>query len=171
VDNAAALVLSGGEMGRIGFFCVAASAALAWPMLGRAQIQVFGPCAQVDRPIASLSFDNAQHRAWYLRFWTGSCAGVRGFCLSGSPNWNATVAYVTAHAQPAEREALVVKTCRLGEKIGFEWARDRKVHRITIHDLADLGELLRRSHDMDVAVDRASQKVAVLMDAKRASSP
>jgi hypothetical protein len=150
---------------------LAASAALVWPGMAPAQSQVFGACAGIVRPISSLSFDNEQHRAWYLRFWTGDCGGVHGFCLAGSPNWDATVAYVAAHAQPSQRDALIAETCRLGETAGFEWARDRRVHRITIHDLLGLGEMLRRSHDMKAAVDQASQKVAILMEPRRLPSP
>ena len=118
---------------------------LIWPLAAVAQPQGSPPCAGVTTPVSAIRFDNGEHRAWYLRFWTGDCAGTHSFCMPGSPNWLTTVAYVTEHALPAERQALVARTCRLGQQIGLEWSREAHVKRITVSDLREFGAIMKRT--------------------------
>ncbi|HEY1750158.1 MAG TPA: hypothetical protein VGG29_02785 [Caulobacteraceae bacterium] len=132
-------------------------AALAQPS------QVYQACSGVATPMGALRFDNAEHRAWYVRFWTGDCAGTHSFCLPGSPDWMTTVTYVAQHAAPAQRAALINRTCRLGQVIGMEWARDSHIKRISLKDLRAFSDILRRTPDVNTALNDIAAKVAALL--------
>jgi hypothetical protein len=108
---------------------------LAFGLAGAAQAQdyVRADCrAQLDP--ASLRFDTPLHQRWYRRFWTGDCDHLP-MCFSGSPNWNDIVGKLLIRGGPAEQAALLPKACRLGQMIGLEWARDKKIRRIDTGDL------------------------------------
>jgi hypothetical protein len=60
-----------------------------------------------DVPYDGLTFNNAKHRLWYARFWTGHCTGLSLFvCFSGKPYWNETMRRLVAAASPEQRPAL-----------------------------------------------------------------
>lgn len=141
--------------------------AWGWPMAALAQPTVFQQCASVATPMTAIRFDDDQHRAWYLRFWTGSCAGTHSFCIPGSPNWMTTVSYVTEHAPPPERAALVTRTCRLGQEIGLEWSRSPRIKRISANDLRLFSDILRHTPDLNAALNQIGAKVAALIAGKR----
>jgi hypothetical protein len=48
---------------------------------------------------------------------------------------------------PSEQTALLPKACRLGQTIGLEWSRDKKVRRIDTADLRAFRGQLEKSGD------------------------
>jgi len=111
----------------------------------QAQDYVRVDCRNQFDPAAS-RFDTPLHQRWYRRFWTGDCDHLP-LCLPGSPNWNDIVGQLMVRGGPAERAALLPKACRLGQVIGLEWARDKKVRRIDTRDLHAFKSQLEASGD------------------------
>ena len=78
------------------------SAALLFGIIAGLAVAPTSIQAQEQRCAAVLTappaFDDDTHRRWYRRFWTGSCEGVSGMCMSGSPNWNEMLSNLTAAA-------------------------------------------------------------------------
>jgi hypothetical protein len=112
---------------------------------GNASAQDFMPaaCAVLFAQDSPDHFDNAAHRAWYRRFWNGSCAGVTDFCAGGQPNWGTEISALVDRAAPDQRQAVSAQACRLGRKVGLEWARDNAVRKI---NTTELSALLRTLH-------------------------
>jgi hypothetical protein len=52
---------------------------------------------------AGIAFDDAKHRGWYVRFWTGSCKELRVICFSGAPYWSEIMQRLLVNV-PAERQ-------------------------------------------------------------------
>jgi len=148
---------------------IAATFAALAPLTAMAQPPQVS-CAGLVTPLGALKFDSDEHKAWYVRFWTGDCSGTHSFCMPGSPNWMTSVAYVVAHAKPAQRNDLVARTCRLGQRVGFEWARAPKLKRIGVGDLRGFGDLMRKSPDLSLALDQINARVAVLLAKPRSGS-
>lgn len=129
-------------------------ALLAFGLAGVAHAQdyVRADCrAQLDP--ASLRFDTPLHQRWYRRFWTGDCDHLP-MCFPGSPNWNDIVGKLLIRGGPAEQAALLPKACRLGQMIGLEWARDKKIRRIDTGDLRAFKGQLEASGDALRGIDR-----------------
>lgn len=121
--------------------------ALGCSLLGTVQAQdyVRADCrGQLDT--STLRFDTSLHQRWYRRFWTGDCDHLP-LCIPGSPNWNSIVGKLLVRGGPAEQAALLPKACRLGQMIGLEWARDKKVRRIDTRDLHAFKGQLEASGD------------------------
>ena len=128
--------------------------ALALGLAGAAQAQdyVRADCrAQLN--LAGLRFDTPLHQRWYRRFWTGDCDHLP-MCFSGSPNWNDIVGKLLIRGGPAEQAALLPKACRLGQTIGLEWARDKKIRRIDTGDLHAFKSQLEASGDALRGIDQ-----------------
>lgn len=106
-------------------------------------------------------FETPEHARWYKRFWTGECDHLP-MCMSGSPNWNDIVGKLVVRGGPAEHAVLLPKVCRLGQTIGMEWARHKKVRRI------DTGDLRAFKAQLEVAGDplRGVEQVETLARAK-----
>lgn len=101
------------------------------------------PDCRPSESIATLKFDDQRHRAWYRRFWSGQCDGLAPFtCFVGDPNWNDVVRRLALEAPPADRPRMVVELCAMGQLLGFEWARDNAIRRVSTHDLEGLTHLL-----------------------------
>jgi hypothetical protein len=107
-----------------------------------------------------ITFDSATHRAWYVRFWTGSCREVRSLCLSGAPYWGEIMQRLLAHVPADRREQVRARLIVLGQRIGYEWAKDNDIRRI------DDGDIQRWSADLkrniahpEPAIARLEQKV------------
>ncbi len=77
-----------------------------------------------------IAFDDAKHRGWYLRFWTGSCKEVRGVCLSGAPYWGEIMQRLLTNVPAQQQEKLRTRLILLGQRIGYEWAKENDVRRI-----------------------------------------
>ena len=122
-------------------------AALALGLASAAQAQdyVRADCRALVNP-AALRFDTPEHVRWYRRFWTGDCDHLP-FCFPGSPNWNDIVGKLLTRGGPAEQAALLPKACRLGQTIGLEWSRDKKIRRIDTGDLRTFKGQLEASGD------------------------
>ena len=122
-------------------------AAAVLGLCGAAEAQDFirPDCRSQSNPPAG-SFDTALHARWYKRFWTGDCDKLP-MCLSGAPNWNDVVGALLIRGGPTERATLLPKACRLGQTIGLEWARDKKIRRIDTSDLRAFKKQLDASGD------------------------
>jgi len=127
-----------------------------------AQDYVRADCRPQLDPTAS-RFETSLHQRWYRRFWTGDCDNLP-MCFPGSPNWNTIVGKLLIRGGPSEQAALLPKACRLGQTIGMEWARDKKVRRIDTADLHVFKGQLEASGD----ALRGVEKVEALVRAKLA---
>jgi hypothetical protein len=126
---------------------VALLATLVFGLSGVAQAQdyVRADCRGLVNP-ATLRFDTPEQVRWYKRFWTGDCDHLP-FCFPGSPNWNDIVGKLMVRGGPSEQAALLPKACRLGQLIGLEWSRDKKVRHIDTGDLRAFKGILEKSGD------------------------
>jgi hypothetical protein len=103
-------------------------------------------CRAMVKPTDAIRFDTDEHLRWYKRFWTGTCDHL-SFCFPGSPNWNDIVGKLLTRGGPAEQAALLPKACRLGQTIGLEWSRNKKIRRIDTADLRTFKGQLEASGD------------------------
>jgi len=111
-------------------------------------------------PYAGLTFDNERHKAWYTRFWTGSCRDVPDlFCLPGDPSWYASVDQMVKLVPAADQDHVQNRLLILGRAVGFEWARDRSIHKISIGDLENWGKQLETSTDIETTIAQIEQDV------------
>jgi hypothetical protein len=126
---------------------VALIAALAFGLAGAAQAQdyVRADCRGL-LGAAAQRFETPEHVRWYKRFWTGECDHLP-VCFPGSPNWNDIVGKLLTRGGPTEQAVLLPKACRLGQTIGMEWARHKKVRRIDTGDLRAFKAQLEASGD------------------------
>jgi hypothetical protein len=140
-------------------FRVALPAALAFGLAGAAQAQdyVRADCRGLANSVA-LRFDTPEHVRWYKRFWTGECDHLP-MCLPGSPNWNDIVGKLLTRGGPAEQAALLPKACRLGQTIGLEWSRNKKIRRIDTGDLRVFKGQLEASGDALRGVEQVEGSV------------
>lgn len=101
-------------------------------------------------------YDTAVHERWYKRYWTGTCDQTPR-CIPGSPNWNDMVGKLLARSAPAERSAVLAKSCRLGQLIGLEWSRSKTIRKIDLNDLRTLNKMLEAPGDVVKNLDRVEQ--------------
>ncbi|MET3664566.1 hypothetical protein [Caulobacter sp. 1776] len=118
-------------------------------------------CRSFVAPSHGLNYDTPVHARWYKRFWTGTCDHLP-FCFSGSPNWNDIVAKLMAKGGSREQPALLPKACRLGQLIGLEWSRDKKIRHITTGDLRVFNNMLEASGDPLRGVDQVDAKARAM---------
>ena len=134
-------------------FAIAILAAL--PLDVRAQ--------SADVPYDGLAFDDAKHRLWYARFWTGKCTGLSFFsCFSGEPYWNETMRRLLAAAPAERRSALAARLSALGRKIGHEWAKENDIRRISSDHIRAWYARLEKS-DSDTALAAIEAEAARLL--------
>lgn len=119
-------------------------------------------CRGAVQATQSLNFETPQHARWYKRFWTGACEDL-SLCIPGSPNWNEVVGKLLSRGGPAERAALLPKACRLGQTIGLEWARDRRIKRIQTNDLRTFNAMLDDSGDALRGIERVESKAHAML--------
>lgn len=126
--------------------------------------------AQADHmpvPSDGLAFDDASHRLWYARFWTGHCTGLSFFvCRSGAPYWHETMRRLVSTAPAARREVLSARLFALGRKIGHEWAKENDVRKISTDHIRAWYAQLEKAADGEAAVARVEAEAAALL-AKR----
>jgi hypothetical protein len=136
---------------------------------GAARAQEFiTPDCRSSAPIAGLKFDDPTHRAWYRRFWSGRCDGLGPFtCLPGDPNWNDVVARLVLEAPPADRSRVVAELCAMGQTLGFEWARNNSIRRVSTHDLEGLTHLLEGPGPLAPRLQLTSAKIQSLLGRPR----
>jgi hypothetical protein len=141
---------------------VTALAALLIAGQAGAQDFVREDCRGTVQPTRSLRFETPEHARWYKRFWTGACEDL-SFCFPGSPNWNEVVGKLLNRGGPSERDVLLPKACRLGQTIGLEWARDRRIKRIQTTDLRSFNTMLETSGDALRGVERVESKAQTML--------
>lgn len=133
-------------------------------LAGGASAQEFvrNDCRTTVQSTQTLKFEDPKHALWYKRFWTGSCADL-SMCMPGSPNWNDIVSKLLIKGGPAERGVLLPKACRLGQMIGMEWARDRRIKRIKTADLKTFNSILEASGDAVRGVEQVDAKARAMI--------
>ncbi|WP_454759301.1 hypothetical protein [Caulobacter segnis] len=131
----------------------------------RADEFVRGDCRGAVAPSAALKYDTAEHARWYKRFWTGDCDHL-ALCLPGAPNWNEVVGKLLVKGGPREQLALLPKACRLGQLIGLEWSRDKKIKHITTGDLKVFNTMMEASGDALRGVDQVDAKARALTNTR-----
>ncbi len=123
--------------------------------------------ARID-PTQGLDFETTAHRAWYGVFWTGKCGDLpfleRLTCVKGRPTWPKITGMVVAKAAPDRRAALRARMNRLGHLIGFEWARHNDERRINNDDLEKWSVSLRKSADVNDAIERIADAARRLIN-------
>lgn len=113
-----------------------------------------------------LKFENPVHALWYRRFWTGACSDL-SLCIPGAPNWNEVVGRLLVKGGPSERMALLPKACRLGQLVGMEWARDRRIKRIKTDDLRTFYSTLEASGDTLRGVEQVELQARAMIASRR----
>ncbi len=101
-------------------------------------------CPTEFDPFDQLTFDDSLHEAWYGRFWTGSCAGVNAFCISG-PGWYETIDILLGRLPEAEHAYARNRMWALGRAVGHDWARDNRIDAIATSDIQAWGGQLERA--------------------------
>jgi hypothetical protein len=149
-------------MARVIGTCLAALVLLA-PGAVQAQDYVRMDCQPVVQPTLALKFETDRHALWYKRFWTGSCAAGLPLCLPGSPNWNDVVSKLVAKGEPQHRAVLLPKACRVGQLIGLEWARDKRIQRIRTADLKVFNAMLESAGDPLTGLERVEGKAQAMI--------
>ncbi|PHY12399.1 hypothetical protein CSW58_12890 [Caulobacter sp. B11] len=123
-------------------------------------------CRTVVKATETLRFESDAHERWYRRFWTGACDRLP-MCMPGSPNWNSIVDTLVAKVGPADRSTLLPKACRLGQQIGLEWGREKRVQKISTKDLRAFKATLDSSGDALKGVEQVEARVRALITQPR----
>ena len=117
-------------------------------LFGSAGIDASGIPSQFD-PSAGLVFDHQKHRAWYRRFWTGSCAGLGffDFCFEDEGGWPVIIEDTVARQPAHDRRRARAEMWGIGRLIGFEWAKDNDIRAIHTSDIKRWNTLLGDTSD------------------------
>ena len=105
-------------------------------LTGGLDVNEAGYPTRFDR-LAGLGFDDALHRRWYDRFWTGFCEGFGLFeiCKEDGTSWHLTVANTIARLPDRDRARARAELWALGRMIGYEWAKRNRIRKISTADL------------------------------------
>ena len=117
-------------------------------LFGSAGIDAAGFPSRFD-PNAGLVFDHQKHRAWYRRFWTGSCEGLGlfDFCVEDEGGWPVIVEDTVARLPAHDRRRARAEMWGIGRLIGFEWAKDNNIRAIHTPDIQRWSTLLGETRD------------------------
>jgi len=129
-----------------GWTVLAAVAFLGAAPAAQAGEFVRADCRPLVKATDAIRFDTEAHQRWYKRFWTGTCDRLP-HCFSGSPNWNDIVGKLLAKSGPGQQPTLLPKACRLGQLVGLEWAKDKRVQKISTKDLKVFKTMLEAAGD------------------------
>lgn len=111
-----------------------------------------------------IAFDDAKHRGWYVRFWTGSCKDLRVICMSGAPYWGEIMQRLLVNVPADRQEKLRTRLVLLGQSIGYEWAKENNVRRINNdHIKSWSADLRQNAHDPEPAVSRIERQSRTLL--------
>jgi hypothetical protein len=120
------------------------------------------PAQQVSQD--GIAFDDAKHRGWYVRFWTGSCKELRVICMSGAPYWGEIMQRLLVNVPADRQERLRTRLILLGQSIGYEWAKENNVRRINNdHIKTWSADLKQNAADPEPAVSRIEQESRTLL--------
>ncbi len=126
-----------------------------------ANVSIAPARAERSHWVGGLSFETSAHRAWYNVFWTGKCGELPFFerlmCSKGRPTWTEVTRMVLAKAQPDARTSVQNRMIQIGRIIGHEWARHNDDRRIDNDDLMRWSEWLKKSADVNGAVNRLTE--------------
>ena len=97
-----------------------------------AQEAIRGDCLAHVAPVSRLSFAHDKHRLWYMRYWDGKCRTLSTSLLSDAcnesePGWNQVVGDFVRQGQRERLAEVLARSCKLGELVGYEWAKDNNV--------------------------------------------
>jgi hypothetical protein len=133
----------------------------------QAQEFVRSECVGVVQVSARMTFDSAEHRNWYRRFWTGDCKSLPALrCMPGSPNWNDVITKLVKKGRADQAPAITTAACRMGETIGHEWAREKAVRRIDTADLKAFLVTLDTAPDVTTGLSRVELRVKTALGLK-----
>ncbi|HEY7610149.1 MAG TPA: hypothetical protein VIF14_13020 [Alphaproteobacteria bacterium] len=108
-----------------------------------------------------IAFDDAKHRGWYVRFWTGSCKQLKVICLSGAPYWSEIMQRLVANVPAERQEELRTRLILLGQRIGYEWAKENDIRRINNDHIktwsADLKQSAANPEPAVARIERAAR--------------
>ena len=152
-----------------GILLLAMGGALATMATGaRAQEPMLKDCLGSVAPVSRLAFDHDEHRLWYRRFWTGKCDGLSMLpppfghgCSESAPGWNQIVGQMLAQAPTGREAEIASKVCKLGELIGYEWAKDndkRCIHTTGANSLGSLTPILQEKGEVLGRLERLESK-------------
>jgi hypothetical protein len=120
------------------------------------------PAQQVSQD--GIAFDDAKHRGWYVRFWTGSCKELRVICMSGAPYWGEIMQRLLVNVPADRQERLRTRLILLGQSIGYEWAKENNVRRINNdHIKTWSADLKQKAAVPEPAVSRIEQESRTLL--------
>jgi hypothetical protein len=135
-------------------------------------------CLDLVTSVSRLAFDHDEHRLWYRRFWTGRCDGLSKLpppfghgCSESSPGWNEVVGQIVGQGPPERAPELAAKICKLGELIGYEWAKDndkRCIHTTGANSLSSLMPMLQEKGEVFGRLERIESKAKAMCAALRA---
>jgi hypothetical protein len=155
-----------------------AALAVAGASKAGAQEPMRKDCLDSVISVSRLAFDHDEHRLWYRRFWTGRCDGLSKLpppfghgCSESSPGWNEIVKQIVGQGPPERAPELAAKICRLGELIGYEWAKDndkRCIHTTGATSLSSLMPILQERGEVFGRLDRVEAKAKSMCAALRA---
>jgi hypothetical protein len=145
------------------------------PAAANAQV-IRADCASHVAAISRLSFAHEKHRLWYQRFWTGKCQGLsQSFlgdaCSESEPGWNEAVSVLVRQAPKERQGEVLARACKLGELIGYEWAKDnnvRCIHTFGTNSLSTLNGLLKGTGDVFERVTRTEARARSMCSSLRA---
>lgn len=105
-------------------------------------------------------FTDARHERWYHRFWTGACTDLPVFtCVSGRPFWADTMTKILAKVPAVEHDALVIRLCILGRRVGHEWAKENDIRTIDTKAVIDWTRRLEAAADPEPVLDAIGREV------------
>lgn len=111
-----------------------------------------------------IAFDDAKHRGWYVRFWTGSCKELRVVCMSGAPYWGEIMQRLLANVPQQQQEKLRTRLVLLGQRIGYEWAKENNIRKIDNDHIKTWSTVLKQNvADPEPAVTRIEQQARQLL--------
>ena len=118
-------------------------------------------------PYDGLAFDDAKHRLWYARFWTGRCTGLAFYeCRSGVPFWHETMRKLLATVSAERRQAFSARLHQLGRKIGHEWAKENDIRKISTDHIRSWYTLLDGAKDNEAAIAQIEAEATKLLARK-----
>ena len=105
-------------------------AAVVAPVTASAQEPIREDCLPHVSSPSKLKFNAGKHDQWYSRYWNGKCGSLtllRDQCHQSDPGWNSAIAVILTESTPANSAQVLAKACKLGELVGYEWAKDNNV--------------------------------------------
>ncbi len=128
-------------------------------------------CKDFISPVGRLSYENEAHRNWYVTWWDGQCEGLPSwpFCQS-KPYWSTVVEPVLEANPDVDRKPLLRELCKLGELLGYEFARDNTWRCIDRDDLSAWVDMFS-SRDGNIFQKIASVKSGAEAKIKMARPP